>query len=334
VRATSLLYLAGCVEAPRRNVLHASSRGSGYFHHAYVTGLQPDTRYYVLPTQNGTHGIESSFVTGKPLGADVATRFVHIADMHITAGEGAAATCKFLTQRITESDDIDWLLHVGDLGYGRGNTTVWNTWHELISPFSSRVPYHVSIGNHEFAFLGLSGANDPSGVHEQWAPSFSNVYNDGGGECGVPTTRRFKTPLNGNAVFWYSFEVGPVHVALISSEHDPSPDAPMGAWLEDDLMGVDRSVTPWLIVAAHRPLVMTQNYPPEEKMAAGLYKIMEPLLIKAKVDLLLTGHIHSMQRSCAMFNYSCTKPGEHGVVHYMNGAGACYGAGRARVITP
>jgi acid phosphatase type 7 len=134
------------------------------------------------------------------------------------------------------------------------------------------------------------------------------------------TQRRFRTPLNGNGVFWYSFSVGNVHVAMISSEHDPSPDSPMGQWLEDDLLGVDRAATPWLVVANHRPLVMTQDYAPEIKMSHGTYAILEPLLLKARVDVFMAGHIHSMQRSCAMANFSCVLPGEHGVVHYMNGA--------------
>ena len=87
--------------------------------------------------QNGTRGNETSFVTGKPLGADRATRFVMFGDMceccggrgsgvsrladaslllsDISSGEGAAATCKSLTQRITGADDLDFLIHVGDV---------------------------------------------------------------------------------------------------------------------------------------------------------------------------------------------------------------------------
>lgn len=121
-------------------------------------------------------------------------------------------------------------------------------------------------------------------------------------------------------MFWYSFEVGNVHVAVISSEHDPSPGSEMGDWLEDDLLGVDRAATPWVVLATHRPYIFTQKSTAEQKMAVGLTQIVEPLLAKAKVDLVFAGHIHSFQRTCAMFNYSCTKPGEHGTVHYMNGA--------------
>ena len=33
----------------------------------------------------------------------------------ISSGEGAAATCKSLTQRITGADDLDFLIHIGDV---------------------------------------------------------------------------------------------------------------------------------------------------------------------------------------------------------------------------
>jgi Purple acid Phosphatase, N-terminal domain/Calcineurin-like phosphoesterase len=185
---------------PRRHIcvrlfpLPAHSRRSrSFFHHAFITGLSPNTRYYVTPTQNGTVGEESTFVTGKPHGPDEATRFVAFGDMYISSGEGAAATCKFLKERIDSIDDLQFLLHIGDLGYGRGDVDVWNTWHNLIAPFSGRIPYHVSIGNHEYSYKGLPGTNDPSGAGSQWAPPFSNVYNDGGGECGVPTQVRPRT---------------------------------------------------------------------------------------------------------------------------------------------
>ena len=178
----------------------------------------------------------------------------------------------------------------------------------------------MSIGNHEYSYKGRPGANDPSGAKAQWAPSFSNVYDDGDGECGVATNQRFRGPANGNAIFWYSFSVGNVHVAMISSEHDPSPSAPMGAWLAEDLLSVDRAVTPWLVVAIHRPLVLAQNEPSELKMTEGLFRILEPLLLKAKVDVVLSGHVHSFFRTCPMVGKACAQPGEHGVVYYTNGA--------------
>jgi acid phosphatase type 7 len=81
------------------------------------------------------------------------------------------------------------------------------------------------------------GSKDPSGAGRMWSPPFWNGGSDSGGECGMPTSRRFRVPETGNGVFWYSFEVGNVHVAMISSEHDPSPGSPLGDWLAADLLG-------------------------------------------------------------------------------------------------
>ena len=56
--------------------------------------------------------------------------------------------------------------------------------------------------------------------------------NDSGGECGVAVTKRFsmpdreaaaledRRPVPSNAPFWYSFEYGAAHFAVISTEHD------------------------------------------------------------------------------------------------------------------
>jgi hypothetical protein len=136
----------------------------------------------------------------------------------------------------------------------------------------------------------------------------------------VPTSRRFRTPQTGNGVFWYSFSVGPVHVAMLSSEHDPSPGAPMGDWLAGDLAAVDRAATPWVLVGIHRPLYETEQYAGDYAVAAGLRKIMEPLLLQFRVDVVLAGHYHSFQRTCRVANLTCVGEGQTGVVHYTTGA--------------
>lgn len=131
---------------------------------------------------------------------------------------------------------------------------------------------------------------------------------------------------------------------MISSEHDPSPGAPLGDWLAADLAAVDRSVTPWLLVGIHRPIVETEMYPSDYAVgaptalylslplsigtlspvpsspttAAGLRAILEPLLLRYSVDAVLAGHYHSFQRSCAMAALQCVPEG--GIVHYTTGA--------------
>jgi len=120
-----------------------------------------------------------------------------------------------------------------------------------------------------------------------------------------------------NGVFWYSFTSGNVHVAMISSEHDPSPGAPMGAWLAADLAAVDRAAVPWLFVGIHRPLVETEQYPSDYAVANGLRGILEPLLLEQRVDAVLAGHYHSFMRTAPIAGLKRT-PGAP--VHYTTGA--------------
>jgi hypothetical protein len=134
----------------------------------------------------------------------------------------------------------------------------------------------------------------------------------------VPTSRRFRGPASGNGIFWYSFNTAGVHVIMMSSEHDPSPGTALGTWLLADLAAVDRSVTPWLVLAIHRPLYETEQYPSDFAVANGLRAILEPTLLKYRVDAVLAGHYHSFLRTCAVANGTCVKTG--GVVHYTTGA--------------
>ena len=119
-------------------------RFPGYFHHALLTGLQPATRYYALPTQGGAVGVEASFVTGKPPARDTPVRAIVYADMGISGGSGAVGTAARAAAR---APSADFLLHIGDIAYGEGNVGVWETFMGIVEPLTSVLPYAVSIGN-------------------------------------------------------------------------------------------------------------------------------------------------------------------------------------------
>jgi len=120
-----------------------------------------------------------------------------------------------------------------------------------------------------------------------------------------------------NPPFWYSFDYGMAHVVMIDTETDfPSaPDMPGGsaglkggpfgapnqqlAFLDADLSSVDRSVTPWLIVAGHRPWYSNG---PSSVPCTACQAAFEPLLYKYGVDLAAFGHVHNLQRFVPMVN--------------------------------
>lgn len=127
----------------------------GYFHHALATGLKAGTRYYARPTQAGAAGAETSFETGKPRGGFVPTRFAFISDMAMSGGNGGVKTVERVEARIPE---LDFLIHIGDISYGCGSTSTWETWFNTAQRLTSRLPYHVSIGNHERVPRTLKGS--------------------------------------------------------------------------------------------------------------------------------------------------------------------------------
>lgn len=77
----------------------------------------------------------------------------------------------------------------------------------------------------------------------------------------------------GWAPHWYSFNAGPVHVVILSSEHDSRDDAEAQAdFLEKDLKRADepsnRLLRPWIVVFVHRGAY--NNPPGSGSSQAGL----------------------------------------------------------------
>ncbi|EFJ04972.1 hypothetical protein SELMODRAFT_431928 [Selaginella moellendorffii] len=63
------------------------------------------------------------------------------------------------------------------------------------------------------------------------------------------------------------------------------------AWMKSDLESVDRFSTPWIVFTGHRPMYSTQ-----------LWGIILKLY---QVDLAVWGHVHSYERTCAVFQGRC-----------------------------
>ena len=81
----------------------------------------------------------------------------------------------------------------------------------------------------------------------------------------------------------YGFDYGCIHFVLMSTEHAFDPASPQYTFLEDHLRSVDRSVTPWLVFAGHRPMYIdSTNAAPvsgDLTVAKLLRESLEPLLV-------------------------------------------------------
>lgn len=200
----------------------------------------------------------------------------------------------------------DVVLHIGDISYARGYASVWDEFFDQIQDIATYAPYMVCIGNHERDF-----------------PKSGSFYEgtDSGGECGVPYEKRFPMPRPSLDEAWYGFDYGSVHIVLMSTEHDFQPQSAQYKFLDQHMSGVDRTVTPWLIFAGHRPMYVDSTNAAADDgdltVAEQLQKNVEPLLKKYKVDLALWGHHHSYQRTCPLYQGVCDE--NEGITHVIIG---------------
>ncbi len=322
----------------------------GYFHSAVITGLQPGTVYEYRVVQDIGPPSDIFTVRAAPrstdpvaflmwadMGADQYDQLVDWGDVDM-AGQLIQQVLKheaIVGNGVGDDEEeaaipVGLVTHVGDLSYACGSGFVWEQWMQLIQPVAAHVPYMVAVGNHEYDHLENSttpggGGVDISGVlGPSFHPAWGDYRDDSYGECGVTTAKRFTMPAGSsgsNGVFWYSFDYGPVHFTIFSAEHNFTQGSEQFAWLQQDLAAAhsSRERTPWLVVQMHRPMYASEApdgaHDQHLVVAERLRENLEPMFSTAGVDLVMTGHLHSYERSCSVLNETCVGQGQGGIVH-------------------
>ncbi|KAG2434156.1 hypothetical protein HXX76_007883 [Chlamydomonas incerta] len=261
---------------------------SARIYSARLTGLKSATRYYYCL---GKDSAVRSFKTTPRKGA-FPLRIGSMADI----GNSVNAT---ETIRKMGLSTPDLLLIVGDFAYAnifdfrgafnygpvvaRGLTYSyqprWDTLGRMMEGVTGRVPVLTTQGNHEME-LQSDGS-----MFKSWLTRFG--WNS-------PYSKSEGTP------FYYSANVGPVHVLSISPYVDFVPGTPQYDWLVRDLSSVDRSVTPWVVAMWHAPWYHTFVSHYKELECHRL--AVEPLLYKYGVNVALHGHVHGYERTLKVYN--------------------------------
>ncbi|GMF25357.1 unnamed protein product [Phytophthora fragariaefolia] len=298
-----------------------------FHHHATVVNLTPHTKYFykVGSKADATYTSEVNwFVTARSASDNSTFNMVIYGDFG--AGNESKDTLAYVNT--LKADDVDLIYHIGDIGYaddawlmpgqldGFFYEKVYNDWMNSMAPVMSSIPYMVLVGNHETECHSFScwGSEEKMSMLSNFT-----AYNS-----------RFKMPskeVGGTLNMWYSFEHGPIHFTSLSSEtdyngepsnefSDPPRNGKFGdqlAWVEADLKkaAANRANVPWIIVGLHRPLYDVSGCPNgvPANQNAYIQAAFEDLLIKYKVDVVLTGHQHYYERQTPIRNNTAVLDG-------------------------
>lgn len=256
-------------------------------HEATISGLMPATTYfYSVGTSSVTLAggdNDHFFVTSPVVGTRQPIRIWVIGDPGWCAqsaqgcNDAAAVRDAYLNFAGTDIADV-WLL-LGDNAYNSGTDAEYTQGFFDVYPAVMRnTVVWPSPGNHEF------GASD--------SPTQSGPYYES-----------FTMPTNGEAggmasgtEAYYSFDVGNVHfIALDSHDTDRSVGGAMYNWLEADLMA---TIQDWVIAYWHHPPYSKGSHDSDaETRLIVMRERFVPLLEDFGVDIQLSGHSHSYERS-------------------------------------
>ena len=105
----------------------------------------------------------------------------------------------------------------------------------------------------------------------------------------------------GHGNFWFSYDHMGVHFTSVSTEHDYSVGSPQWQWLQNDLRKASaigqRALVPWIVVVAHRPMYCSDKSEYTAHISGAPFQsAVEPLLLEANVDVMMTGHEHGYER--------------------------------------
>ncbi|KAJ8772623.1 hypothetical protein K2173_027800 [Erythroxylum novogranatense] len=247
---------------------------SGYIHHCTITDLEFDTKYYY---EVGIGNTTRRFwiVTPPKPGPDVPYTFGLIGDLGQTHDSN-----RTLTHYESSPVKGQTLLFVGDLSYADDypyhDNRRWDTWGRFIERNAAYQPWIWTAGNHEIDFAPDLGEPIPF----------------------KPYIHRYHVPYqaaDSTSPLWYSIKRASASIIVMSSYSGFGKYTPQYKWLEKELLKVNRTETPWLIVLMHCPLYSSYIH---HYMEGETMRVMyEKWFVEYKVDVVFSGHVHAYERS-------------------------------------
>jgi hypothetical protein len=252
-----------------------SSGAVGTDHEVLLTALDPETRYYYeigTTTVALAGGDEAhSFVTSPEPGTPEPMRIWVIGDSGTANANAAAVRDAFLG--FTGARDPDFWLMLGDNAYSTGTDSEYQAAvFDMYPSILRRVPLWSTMGNHD-------GANRSTYLDIFSLPTAGEIGGDGSG-----------------SELYYSFDHGNVHFICLDSHYSNRVlGGAMLTWLEGDLLG---NTSEWVIAFWHHPPYTKGSHDSDtESRLIDMRENAVPMLEDYGVDVVLSGHSHSYERS-------------------------------------
>ena len=256
--------------------------GSATDHSIRITGLAPETKYYykigndaggVLAGDDANH----YWVTNPVVGSTDSVRIWAIGDSG-TKDDSARAVRDAYLELAGQSGKADVWLMLGDNAYSSGTDIEYQTsvFENMYEDVLRNTMLWSTQGNHD----GLD--------------SYLNIFDlpkngEGGG-------------LASNTEHYYSFDYGNVHFVCLSSQElslAGNEGSAMYTWLSNDLAATNQE---WIVAFFHHPPYTKGTHDSDNSADSGgrmdfMREIALPLLEAGGVDLVLSGHSHSYERT-------------------------------------
>jgi len=275
---------------------HTYSGAGGYLHDVELTGLSPNTRYYLIcGGENGGYSAERSFRTAP----DQPTSFRLVAGGDPRSGATDWPKGRDNVSRAMASLSPSFVLFIGDFAYNWNNQNEWDNWFAAeqlywVDENGLTIPIIPSIGNHEIRYPQPSNY-DPGG-------DATNYY----GQFYLPGNER-----------WYSLDWGPdLHVVVLDSEildNGSNTWNTQLAWLENDLSA--NASRMWKIVIFHRPPYSSGPHGSN----SAIRQAWGPIFDNYHVDLVVNGHDHLYERTYPIYENTVKSSPSEGTVYIVSG---------------
>lgn len=256
--------------------------GSQTDHQVTVSGLVTNTIYYYAigdssgQMEGGSGDASHYFKTAPTIGSSQPVTAWVLGDCGTANNEQQMVRDAYYNY--IGSNHTDMVLLLGDNAYDDGFDNEYQT--AFFDVYPDKLKNSISWscpGNHDYFGSGLNNA-------------YYDIFSfPTSGEAGG---------LSSNTEKYYSFDYANIHViSLDSHDENRNTGSPMLTWLENDLAATTQE---WIIVMFHHPPYSKGSHDSDDTSEERMIEMREnvlPICESYGVDLVLSGHSHSYERS-------------------------------------